>query len=266
MKDAYDTQKTHVDYNVLRAATDVIGVWDDHDYGANNSDKYYPKKDSSKLLLFDFLDVPKDDPAWERKGAYQSYEYVEGLLTVKVILLDVRYFRDSLGTSQSTILGPAQWQWLIAELDGSTADVHIIGSGSQVLPEEHPFEKWADYPVDRQRLMQILNLLNVSHPIIISGDRHIAEMSLDTLPQSGKPILEVTSSGLTHSYTDFTEEANKHRISPVFPIKNFGVLRIEKKGGNIYYDAEIRNELNKVQYSIKNNQLTATLRKLKQGK
>lgn len=263
MKKDYETQKANVDYNYLDAAAEVIGIWDDHDYGANDSGKEYIKKDSSKLLLFDFLNVPKENPAWERQGAYQSYDYTQGNLKVKVILLDVRYFRDTVGARQASILGPKQWQWFIAELDRSEADVHVIGGGIQFLAEEHGFEKWADYPTERERLLRVIDMLNVPNPILISGDRHLAEMAVDTLPESGRPILEVTSSGLTHSYTNYQGEPNRHRVSPAFPVKNFGVLTIEKRGGVARFTAEIRNDKNKIQYSIRNTELERSLNRVK---
>jgi alkaline phosphatase D len=38
----------------------VIGVWDDHDYGSNNADKYFEYKDLTRELYLDILDEPKD--------------------------------------------------------------------------------------------------------------------------------------------------------------------------------------------------------------
>ena len=92
----YDLQKSHPDYQQLLKQTEVIGIWDDHDFGLNDGGREYPMKDESKEELFRFLDVPDDHPARERKGAYQSYTYTSSLGTLKIILLDARYFRDSL--------------------------------------------------------------------------------------------------------------------------------------------------------------------------
>ena len=52
MKKDYEEQKSNIDYNYLRSSSKVFGIWDDHDYGANNSGKEYALKDSSKPLLF----------------------------------------------------------------------------------------------------------------------------------------------------------------------------------------------------------------------
>ena len=179
--------------------------------------------------------------------------------------MDSRYFRDPPENRGGTILGSEQWRWLINELTGSTADVHIIANGIQILPEEHPYEKWANYPSERQRLLQVIDALEVSNPILISGDRHIGEMSLVALPISGSPILEITSSGLTHYYEDFKGEVNKHRINPVVASINFATLVISKTGRQINYEGSIRDGKNKKRSSVKKDELEELLRMKERG-
>ena len=72
----------------------MIGVYDDHDYGVNDGCKNYPKRKESKKCLMDFLDVPKNSPLRKQEGAYQSYTFGKGAQTIKVIVMDTRYFRD----------------------------------------------------------------------------------------------------------------------------------------------------------------------------
>lgn len=261
MKADYDMQQQQSDYANLVSETDIYGIWDDHDYGINNGGKEFPKKDSSKMLLFDFLNLDITDSVHAHQGVYQSHLIKRGDLDVKIILLDVRYFRDTPSVSNASILGSKQWQWLVNEFQQNNADVHIIGSGTQVLPEEHKYEKWANFGSDRMRLLQILDLMKVNNPILLSGDRHIAEMSLVGLPQSGDPLLEITSSGLTHSYDSFTSEINKHRVQEVYPKKNFGILKIKKDGEYLDYTAEILSENNKKVLSIKSFELLDIIKK-----
>ena len=63
--------------------------------------------------------------------------------------------------------------------------------------------------------------------IILSGDRHIAEISKDSLLGMTYPLIDFTSSGLTHSYTSFKSEPNPYRISNVIADKNFGILHFD---------------------------------------
>jgi len=237
MADKYTQQKNHLDYRRLLACCPVIGTWDDHDYGANDAGKEFPKKKESKRLMLDFLDVPKDAPVRKREGAYQSYTFGEPGKKIKVILLDARYFRDNLEKSlikgmryvtntEGDILGEAQWKWLEKELTNSDAQIHLIASGIQIIPEEHGYEKWANFPKARQRFFNLIQKTNPNLPVLLTGDRHIAEISKLNLKGLNSPLYEVTASGLTHSWSTRGEEPNQHRVGKMIIEKNFAVMKI----------------------------------------
>lgn len=238
MKKKYDHQKNHPDYQRLISNTPVIGVWDDHDYGINDGGKYFSKKDESKQLMLDFFDVPKDDPIRRHTGAYNSYTYGSGNKKVKVILLDVRYFRDTLMPDTLTaarylpnetgdILGEEQWKWLEEQLTNSDAAIHILTSGIQVIPEEHIFEKWANFPAARKRLFSLLVKTQPKGTFFISGDRHIAELSKISIDGLPYPLYDFTASGLTHTWSEEWPENNSYRIGDLIIKKNYGVIDID---------------------------------------
>ena len=112
------------------------------------------------------------------------------------------------------------------ELKNSKAKVNIIVSSIQVLAEEHRFEKWANHPTDRARLFDLLINTQLKNTIIVSGDRHIGELSRIDLEGFGM-LTEITSSGLTHAYTSFSGETNSHRIGNPQPVLNFGIIDID---------------------------------------
>ncbi|WP_413776676.1 alkaline phosphatase D family protein [Haliscomenobacter sp.] len=225
-------------YAKLRAQSSIIGIWDDHDYGINDGDKTYSKKRQSKELMLKFLGVPSSNPVWKHEGAYQAYTIGPVGRQVKFILLDGRYFRDELKANPSgtpryfvnetgDMLGEAQWQWLEAELRNSTAQIHIIGCGIQFIHDEHAFEKWANFPLARKRLLNLLAQIKPTKTMLISGDRHISEVSRMELPGLDYPLYDFTSSGLTHAYAGNTNEPNRFRVSPLVNQRSFGVLRID---------------------------------------
>ncbi|MFK7907714.1 MAG: alkaline phosphatase D family protein [Chitinophagales bacterium] len=235
MKKQYDLQSKVKDYQKLVAYSPIVGIWDDHDYGSNNGGKEYAAKESNKNLMLDFLDVPADAAVRQREGAYQSYSFGEVGKEVKVILLDSRYFRDTpdfekgrgyAPNLEGTILGMAQWEWLKNELENSTAQIHLIANGIQVIPEDHRFEKWANFPNERQQLFDLIKDTKAKGVILLSGDRHIGEFSKLDIEGMDYPLYEFTSSGLTHAYTSFTGEENRHRVGEVASELNFGVLQI----------------------------------------
>ncbi|MDO1445195.1 alkaline phosphatase D family protein [Rhodocytophaga aerolata] len=253
MKQKYDVQKNHADYQKLAASSTIIGIWDDHDYGINDGGKAYAKKEESQQLMLDFLDVPAGSERRTRAGAYESYTYGPEGKQVKVILLDARYFRDTLmkqnkmyiPNETGTILGEAQWQWLEKELTNSKAAIHLIASGIQMIPEEHIYEKWANFPQERKRLFELISSTKAPGVILLSGDRHIAEISKYTYPGVAYPLYEVTASGLTHSATNNKGEPNRYRVGKLMNVLNFGVITIDwQQLLNVHL--QIRGEKNKL--------------------
>lgn len=230
----YATQKSNPVYQQLRQSSSIIGIWDDHDYGVNDGGKEYPKRKESQQVMLDFLDEPANSPLRKQEGAYSAHTYGPKGKRVKVILLDARYFRDPLKKEGKTnvadptgkILGETQWQWLEKELTNSDADMHIIGSGIQILPEEHVYEKWANFPTERERLLDLLGKTKPKGTFLISGDRHMAEVSRVSVPGLGYELYDITSSGLTH-VSDPHEEANRHRVGPMVSKLNYGLVTID---------------------------------------
>lgn len=234
MKQMYDKQLQHPGYQSLLKTCPVLGTWDDHDYGVNDGGKDYVRKEESKQLMFDFLGVPKTAETRNRPGAYQSYVYGKSPRQVKIILLDTRSFKDHIERKKKTgyvpnpdaeILGETQWLWLENELRNNTADLTIIANGTQILPKEHKYEKWANFPTERDRFLQLMDI-EAKNLFILSGDRHFGEISAMTT-KSGQSIYEVTSSGLTHSYEALKDEPNQFRRGKFTGQLNFGLMLIE---------------------------------------
>ncbi|MBR9999080.1 MAG: alkaline phosphatase family protein [Cyclobacteriaceae bacterium] len=254
MKDKYEQQKAYPGYqDLLNSSTEIIGTWDDHDYGVNDGGKNYSCKEESKKLALEFLEVDGNNPVWDHEGLYQAYPYDFEDYKLKVILLDTRYFRDTVFRDPGTraylpndtgdILGEEQWSWLENELKSSATDLHILGSSIQVIPEDHAFEKWANFPAARKRLFGLLEKYPDKKVILLSGDRHIAEISKIELPGLSYPLYDFTSSGLTHSWREAAVETNRHRVSEFVVGLNFGLILIDRKeDGNFNIRFEIRGE------------------------
>lgn len=160
----YTMQFNQPDYRKLRQSTQVVGIWDDHDYGINDGGKYFSKKDSSQQLLLDFLEEPSTSMRRRQLGAYAVHTFGSEDQQVKLFLLDTRYHRDTLfkknghyvPNRDGTLLGEAQWNWLEEELETNDAAITLIASSIQVIPEEHKFEKWANFPPERKRLLDLI--------------------------------------------------------------------------------------------------------------
>ena len=236
----YSIQNSNLDYQKLKKSIPILGTWDDHDYGLNDGGAEWRKKRESQQLFLDFLGVSKEDPKRTQEGVYSSRIFEMDKGSIKVIVLDTRYFRSSLKKSnikekryqphqnkEGTILGEKQWEWLENELDSNYSDFVIIVSSIQFLSSEHGFETWGNFPSEVERLKNVLVDKGVRNAIILSGDRHISEFSLSTVKGLGYPLLDFTSSGLTHAYSNYNGESNKYRIGNVIAVPSFGVLKFD---------------------------------------
>lgn len=237
---AYNAQAQVPGYAELVQSVPVMGTWDDHDYGLNDGGLEFAAKAESQQAFLDFLNVDGQDPRRRQEGVYYSkrFETPEG--SINIIILDTRYHRtaltpDSTGVkryvpsnlTESSMLGKAQWSWLESELRNSKADFNVIMSSIQVLSDQHGFETWGNMPLERNKLLQVIHDSGAKGVILLSGDRHISEFSAYSEPNWAYPIVDFTSSGLTHAYSGFTEESNPFRLGEVVPKISFGVIQFD---------------------------------------
>ncbi len=260
LKKKYDAQKLNPTYQQLLKTCPIIGIWDDHDYGENDGDQSYPKKVESKQLLLDFLDIPKKASVRKREGAYQAFTFGKKNKKVKIILLDGRYFRDELTrdisinnryqpNEEGDVLGETQWQWLTKELSDTSIVLNIIGCGIQMIAKDHGYEKWANFPKARKRLFDLLEEKKPKAVLLLSGDRHIAEVSKIKLEGLPYDLYDITSSGLTHSWETVGEEYNELRIDDKMTgQKNFGIIKIDWNAETLKVNVEIRGLKNQLHF------------------
>lgn len=236
----YRRQLENQEYRRLTESTKILATWDDHDYGMNDGGVAFSAKAKSQEAFLNFLKVGQNDSRRVQEGVYYSEQIQTEGHTVEVILLDTRYFRSDLtkGTEgrrydpnydeAATMLGDTQWDWLYHRLTTSTADLILLVSSIQFLSSEHGYEKWQNLPHERERLISLLS--QVDQPVmVLSGDRHISEWSV--LKTEDKEIIDFTSSGLTHSYENFSGEPNAFRKGNVVSVPSYGLLDIDWKKG-----------------------------------
>lgn len=257
LKNNYEIQKQDPDY--LRFIKDkiVLGTWDDHDYGANDGGAEYPFKRKSQQLLLDFLDTPMNASERKREGVYTDKTIVINGNKIKIIVLDTRYFRTALTKStdskkrfqpnrygDGTLLGEAQWVWLEKVLQSSDAQFNVIVSSIQFLSNKHGFEAWGNFPHEIDKLEQLIVSTKAKGTLILSGDRHIATFSSKNVAGLSYTLIDFTSSGLTHTYANFSGEENPYVKGEVVKELNFGLLKFDFNNNKVIM--EIRGKKNKL--------------------
>jgi alkaline phosphatase D len=257
MKKKYDKQAAIPGYQKLRKACPALATWDDHDYGGDDVGAEYPKKKESQKLFLDFFGVPKDSPRRKQEGVYNAATFGPEGKRVQVILLDMRYFRSPLkkdtkrprsqgqyvanDDKDATMLGAAQWKWLEEQLR-KPAEVRLICSSIQVVAEDHGFEKWMNMPRERAKLYALIRDTKASGVVFLSGDRHLAELSLME-GDAGYPFFDLTSSGLNQANKRWRAlETNRHRVATMNVGDNYGVVRIDWQKKDPVVSLEIHDD------------------------
>ena len=105
------------------------------------------------------------------------------------------------------------------------SDLTIIATSIQLLPTEHRFEKWSNFPSDHLKLKKLLK--SHSHPIVvISGDRHQGAIYND------ENIYEITSSSLNRTlspskFIGRPKEVDDVMIGDMYSGENYGLITID---------------------------------------
>ncbi len=228
----------------LRAQTPILAMWDDHDYGHNDAGGEWEHKVAAQKAFHDFFETPADSPRRAQKGVYHSEIFGPEGKRVQVILVDTRYFRSLLkradkplpGTrivpyvpvtdDTATMLGEEQWKWLEEQLK-KPAEVRLICSGIQIVNDDHPFEKWGNLPKERRKLLDLIKSTGANGVVLLTGDRHLGEISLDS-KSVGYPLFDITASGFNQASANYRDpEANKYRVSSLPYGNHFGMVTID---------------------------------------
>ena len=251
MKIAYALQKTK--FPKWLEDIKVNAIWDDHDYGKNDGGKEYEYKAQSQELFLDFWKVPENDPRRGRKGIYFSQIRDVHKYKVSLIGLDTRYHRSALGQEDKpysavedlskTMLGEIQWDWLASQLKRNS-DLNIIVSSIQVIPTNHGFEKWGNFPHERSKLLEMIESSNTP-TVIISGDRHKAG-----LYRKGN-VIELTSSSMNKPLPAYlskiwdliSKETDTYLIGDMFYPENYGTLSFSPKGSLVIRLKDIEGKI-----------------------
>ena len=232
--------------------TEKLVIWDDHDYGLNDAGANYIYKAESQQIYNDAWNIDQNDPRRSREGIY--FSELKDIAGKKILIvgLDTRYFRSNLikignsykphKNSNTTILGPIQWQWLEKELSREH-DILILASSIQVLATEHRFEKWSNIPHERDKLLALLNKLS-SKVLIISGDRHRSGFyKLDN-------IYEFTSSSLNKGIFP-SYESDSLLLGKTYTQNNYGIVQFHENSLNLFIKDENMNILESLEIPLK---------------
>jgi phosphodiesterase/alkaline phosphatase D-like protein len=162
----------------------IAYIWDDHDFGGNNSDSTAASRPAARATYQEYVphyplaagccDVP----------IYQSFEAGR----VYFILTDERSERTPAtkpDNSGKTVLGAAQKDWLKSELlKGAKYPLVVwVGTAPWIEAKTSGSDRWGGYSTERQELANFIKKNKIDNLIMLSGDAHM--VALDDGTNSG---------------------------------------------------------------------------------
>ena len=203
-------------------------IWDDHDFGPNDSDRSFWGKNLT-------LDIFKN--FWGNLNYVFKDEGVTGTFMwedCQFFLLDNRYFRapNEIIDENKDYFGEKQLNWLIESLRNSSAPFKFVVTGGQIVNEAKVFENMSNYPGERNKLLKKLEENKISGVLFISGDRH--HTNLQKMERKDNyPLYDLTISPLTSSAGKPVEEEYKTKtIIEGTELNNsqaFGIMEVSGK-------------------------------------
>ena len=208
-------------------------IWDDHDYGTNNSDGTFKYKETSLNIFQQFWPNPKND-----SFNYYTFRHQD----CQFFMLDDRYNNEQ----ENIVLGDRQLHWLENELLQSRGTFKFICIGMQALNPLSTKECFYKTDDEYKRLIAFIKEHRISGVLFISGDRHHAELMKINEPDL-YPLYDFTTSPLTMYPVKIGKKSSEF-INPnklpdtYFPSYNFGKISVTGVSGQRKCRIELKNK------------------------
>lgn len=200
-------------FKELLAVRPNFAIWDDHDYGPNDSDGSFSLK-STSLKTFKLFWGNKTYGEPDNPGIYSTFKWSD----TQFFLTDDRYHRSS-GIKQDILygkpnpqrkfFGDKQMKWLQTQLKQSDATFKFIVIGSQALNNIGAKESLRLYSYDFNQLLDFIKTNKIEGVIFLSGDRHFSEL-ISIQPDNCYRLYDFTCSPLTSSVHPIKTEKEKN--------------------------------------------------------
>ena len=223
-------------------------IWDDHDYGTNNSDSSFKYKKSSLNIFHQFWPNPEND-------SFNYYTFKKQ--DAQFFMLDDRYNKQT----EAIVLGETQLNWLKNELLHSTAVFKFIGIGMQALNPLSTMECFYKATNEYNSLIQFIKENHISGVLFISGDRHHAEL-IRLQEKDVYPLYDFTTSPLTMYPVKISKKSveytNPYKVKDTyFPSYNYAKISVTGTTGNRKCTLELKDKKGKIvwKYEIPETEL-----------
>ncbi len=152
----------------------VCWMWDDHDYGDNNSDMYAVWKPLATRAFREYHPnyplANSDGGNWYRFRCAQSEIFVLDLRSQRDFYLDWDNEKKSMLDGNG--ISDGQKDWLLNGLRQSTATWKFILSTVPFNPTVVKFDSWYGYQTEQAEIVDFITANDIRNVIIVSADIH----------------------------------------------------------------------------------------------
>ncbi len=179
----------------------LYNIWDDHDFCANNIGANCGLGAQSVQVFSEYFMPPPDNgisgSACASRGDWQRLDF--GALA-SIFMLDLRSQRIDSG-GEKNLLGSCQQKWLIDGLNSSTARWKVILTPVTFNPLTKPWDGWAGFLDERQKIVEFLGSNAISGVVFVSGDIHSGG-AIDDGTNSGFPEVAVPHANMPDTWVN----------------------------------------------------------------
>jgi alkaline phosphatase D len=238
----------------LLKAMPQYAIWDDHDFGPDNSGTSYGLKDASRTIFLKYWCNPYYGE--DQKGIYSQISYSD----VDLFLTDDRWYRsadefeDSINGKPNPgkhFFGEKQMRWLEDALVQSLATFKIIVVGSQTLNPMSTDEGFYKYSYEYHELMDFLNRSKIKGVLFLTGDRHHSEI-VKTVRTGNYDLYDITVSPFTSGVSKVrgAEINNPARVpGSLTEARNYAKIGVDGKKNERVLHVEFHGTYGKNLYS-----------------
>lgn len=216
-----------LDIYYAKKLTPIFAVWDDHDFGMDNSDSRYPfAKDSAEIFQKFFpMDAGLCSLLTEGPGISRALQINDH----NFLFLDDRTYRKPSGSKDRYAhWGSQQEQWMMETIRQERGPVWLI-NGTQFFSNNKIRESVASEHPEQYKGM-VNNLREITNPLVfVSGDVHFSELSQLEPELFKRTSYEITSSSI-HSRAFFGAFSPNPRRIEVAVERNFVMVDVKING------------------------------------
>jgi len=247
---------SHRQSSLYRSAP-IAYMWDDHDYGPDDSDRTNPAKPAA-LATYDAI-VPHY-PLELHDGKPEDVHQAFTVGRVRFLLTDGRSHRvpdDAPDGPDKTMLGATQREWLLDEIEAARGRYSLVVWVNTVpwVTERGSGDGWGRYDWERRYIAdRIRNAGMVNRLLMLSGDGHMvaiddgtnSNFATDAQPgERGFPVMHAAPLDryARHKGGPYSHgKAGRRVLFGLIQIQQFGLAEIQDDGNILEVTLSGRNE------------------------